>query len=310
MNKSGSHALAQVRTGLFGMTVGLLCVLGGACAPSTPPAGALVPSANSPDAVSIDYPDMDHARILGDVAAHFRLRLDGIDRLNGRTSLKLRDVTWRQIFKVTLSPIGYGFYEKDGVVMIRPNEVIDALPDETRVFVLHHQPVQEVAEFLGRLFGTKVRLAFSETRLTCSAHPSRFSAIAQEIARLDAPGVVIRRFPRTPTFPSEVPALTPVSFEELGYLTLPTGDELTTQVFTLEHIDTRWIQPILATKLQGNGGRVVEDVRINALIVTAKVTEFPLLTAIVRYLDDPRWYKNPAQTSPPTDLSPAAVQSP
>ncbi len=54
------------------------------------------------DTLSVDFPDEEIRNILRNVADLFELNLVIPDTLQGNTSIKLRDVTWRQIFEVVL----------------------------------------------------------------------------------------------------------------------------------------------------------------------------------------------------------------
>jgi type II secretory pathway component GspD/PulD (secretin) len=67
---------------------------------------------------SIDYADMEIRTLLRDVADRFDLNLVIPDTLQGTTSIKLRDVNWRQTFDVVLKPIGYTFVEEGDVVKV------------------------------------------------------------------------------------------------------------------------------------------------------------------------------------------------
>jgi hypothetical protein len=87
------------------------------------PLRAEILDAPAPEAVttfSCDYPDNEVRRLLRDIADKFELNVVIPDSLHGRTSLKLRDVTWQQAFKAMLEPIGWT-YEIDGrIVQVKP----------------------------------------------------------------------------------------------------------------------------------------------------------------------------------------------
>jgi len=74
--------------------------------------------ASGKDTLSVDFPDEDIRNVLRNVADLFELNLVMPDTLQGKTSIKLRDVTWRQIFEVVLKQVGYTFVEKDNIVKI------------------------------------------------------------------------------------------------------------------------------------------------------------------------------------------------
>ena len=59
----------------------------------------------SQETLSVDFPDEEIRVILRNIADLFELNLVIPDTLQGRASLKLREVTWKQIFDVILSPV-------------------------------------------------------------------------------------------------------------------------------------------------------------------------------------------------------------
>ncbi len=58
------------------------------------------------------------------------------DTLVGSTSLKLRNVTWDQVFKVILEPIGFTYIQERNIIKIKSNEDLLQEPTATRVFVI------------------------------------------------------------------------------------------------------------------------------------------------------------------------------
>ncbi len=105
--------------------VALVWFLASAIAPAfaaTPPNPSPKPTASetSPDQISIDFPNREIRSILRDVADIFELNLVVPEELSGRTSVKLRNVTWRQIFREVLDPIGYTFIEDENIVRVLP----------------------------------------------------------------------------------------------------------------------------------------------------------------------------------------------
>ncbi|MEY4940514.1 MAG: hypothetical protein RIQ93_2249, partial [Verrucomicrobiota bacterium] len=84
--------------------------LGQATAPSAAAAVTVAPVAPPPiaekskdasgrDTLSVDFPDEDIRNILRNVSDLFELNIIMPDSLQGKTTIKLRDVTWRQIFQ-------------------------------------------------------------------------------------------------------------------------------------------------------------------------------------------------------------------
>ncbi len=70
------------------------------------------------DRLSVDFPDEDIRNILRNVADLFELNLVLPESLQGRASIKLRDVTWRQIFQEVLNPVGYTFRERENIISV------------------------------------------------------------------------------------------------------------------------------------------------------------------------------------------------
>lgn len=293
---------------MFNLLFALLCAL--AASPSPPePAPLLVSHEHPPQTLSIDYPDADIKELLGAVGRHFGLKLDLPRRLNGRTSLKLRAVTWRQIFQVVLSPIGYDFYEEDGVVIVRTSEEIAALPPVFDTVPLQHANAHEAAVYLNRVYRGNPSFASTENGLVYQVNRKMQRQVRDEIHRLDEPGKVLIRFKRTPRLPKELPALAPALGADGNGDTGASADEVTTHIFIFDHIDAELAVPYLEKALRTTkGARVIWDMRINGLIVTAPESRLPHLEAIVVYLDTERWYE--AEASPTESLAPTHPPSP
>jgi type IV pilus assembly protein PilQ len=90
------------------------------------------------DTLSVDFPDEDIRNVLRNVADLFELNLVMPDTLQGKTSIKLRDVTWRQIFEVVLKQVGYTFIEKDNIVKIVGIAELQGEPFSTRTFAFEN----------------------------------------------------------------------------------------------------------------------------------------------------------------------------
>ena len=84
--------------------------------PATPPTVGAEPAGDG--RLSVDFPDEDIRNILRNVADLFELNLIVPETLEGKATIKLRNVTWRQIFQKVLTPIGYGFIEDDNVISV------------------------------------------------------------------------------------------------------------------------------------------------------------------------------------------------
>jgi hypothetical protein len=86
------------------------------CYAQTPPEAA--PLQRKEQTFSIDYSDIEIGTLLRDVADRFDLNLVIPDTLRGTTSIKLREVNWRQAFNIVLNPVGYTFVEEGNIVKV------------------------------------------------------------------------------------------------------------------------------------------------------------------------------------------------
>jgi hypothetical protein len=87
---------------------------------------AAVPHATDSERISVDFPNEEIVTILRNVADMYELNLVVPEDLKGkRTSLKLRNVTWRQIFRETLTPAGYTFIEDGNIVRVVSQDALD-----------------------------------------------------------------------------------------------------------------------------------------------------------------------------------------
>jgi TonB family protein len=75
------------------------------------------------ETITVDFPDEDVRNILRNVADLYRLNLTMPDELRGKTTIKLRGVTWRQIFQTVLDPLGYTYVEDANIIRIVPKSV-------------------------------------------------------------------------------------------------------------------------------------------------------------------------------------------
>lgn len=160
-------------------------------APSAPAVAETVPPppAAPKDTLSVDFPDEDIRNILRNVADLFELNLVMPDTLQGRTSIKLRDVSWRQIFKVVLGPVGYTFVEDGNIIKIVTNESLTLEPLVTEVFVLNYARAEEIEKSIEALINTtgsgKIKVDRRLNALIISERPSSLTRIAEVLKSLD-----------------------------------------------------------------------------------------------------------------------------
>lgn len=158
---------------------------------SAPEAAAPAPVvvAKSKDTLSVDFPDEEVRTILRNVADLFELNLVIPDTLQGRTSLKLREVTWRQIFQVVLSPIGYTFVEDSNIIKIVSQDSLQAEPVSTEIFIINYAKADDILKTITTLVdpaaGGKIIVDQRSNALVITERPSRMGRIRPIIDKLD-----------------------------------------------------------------------------------------------------------------------------
>lgn len=171
--------------------------------PATPPAAADPQSAvtvagaqptqptvsRDKDTLSVDFPDEDIKTILRNVADLFELNLVVPDTLVGKTSIKLRDVTWRQIFETVLSPAGYTYVEEGNIVKVVSRESLMQEPVATEVFILNNAKAIDIKPTVDGLVdaaqGGKILIDARSNALVITTQPSRMTRIRVIIEKLD-----------------------------------------------------------------------------------------------------------------------------
>ncbi|MEO7412737.1 MAG: secretin N-terminal domain-containing protein [Opitutaceae bacterium] len=141
------------------------------------------------DTLSVDFPDEDIRNILRNVADLFELNLVMPEALQGKTTIKLRDVTWRQIFQSVLSPVGYNYVEDGNIIKIVSNDSLQQEPTSTDVFILNYARAADimptVASLVDGAAGGKIVVDARSNSLVITERPSRMNRIRPIIEQLD-----------------------------------------------------------------------------------------------------------------------------
>lgn len=143
------------------------------------------------ETISVDFPDEDVRTILRNVADLFDLNLVIPETLQGRTSIKLRNITWREVFEVVLEPFGYTYVEDRNIIRIRSMEELTMEPVDTRVFVVNFARAMElqgsITPLVDAAAGGQIRVDVRSNALVITERPSRMNKIQEIIERLDRP---------------------------------------------------------------------------------------------------------------------------
>lgn len=141
------------------------------------------------DTLSVDFPDEEVRNILRNVADLFELNLVIPEALQGKASIKLRDVTWRQIFQVVLAPIGYSYIEEGNIIKIVSAETLQQEPVATEVFIINYARAADILPTINTLVdstvGGKIVVDARSNSLVITERPSRMVRIRPIIEQLD-----------------------------------------------------------------------------------------------------------------------------
>ncbi len=152
----------------------------------------------SDEGVTVNYRDEDVRTILRSVADLYELNLVIPDTLQGRTSLKLRNVSWQSIFDLVLEPLGFTYVEdksdiagKNKIIQVKSLAEIETEPVDTIVEVINHAKAGEIeasiAPLVDNAAGGRIQVDTRSNALVITERPSRMKRIKEIIARLDQP---------------------------------------------------------------------------------------------------------------------------
>jgi len=155
------------------------------------PAPKLIVTKGAKDTLSVDFPNEDIRTILRNVADLFDLNLVIPDTLQGKASIKLRDVTWRQIFQVVLAPAGYTFVEDNNIIKVVSLDSLQQEPTTTEVFVLNYAKAADIQPsiipMIDATAGGKIQVDARANALIITERPTRIKRISAILVDLDKP---------------------------------------------------------------------------------------------------------------------------
>jgi len=169
-----------------------LCAQSDAQATGTPaPAPSTVSLNEKKDLISVDFPNEEIRTILRNVADMFELNLVVPETLQGRTSIKLRNVTWRQIFREVLQPVGYTFIEDQNIIRVVSQDQLAQEPTITEVYILNYAEAGKILPTISSMVDTsdavkgRIQLDQRNNALVITERPSRQEKIKEIIVKLD-----------------------------------------------------------------------------------------------------------------------------
>ena len=143
----------------------------------------------SEETISVDFPDEDVRTILRNVADLFDLNVVIPDSLQGRTSVKLRNITWRQVFEVVLKQLDYTYVEDRNIIEVISMAELTMEPVDTRGFIVNYAKANEIQNSISPLVdpaaGGRLEVDVRSNALVITERPSRMNKIQEIIDRLD-----------------------------------------------------------------------------------------------------------------------------
>jgi type IV pilus assembly protein PilQ len=146
-----------------------------------------------PDAAQIDvnFPNDEIRNIIRSVAELNDLNVVIPETLVGKVSIKLKHVTWRQVFDVVLEPIGYTYIEEGNIIKIRSVQDLLTEPMQTQVFLVNYAKATELNPAIVPLVeasaGGRALVDARTNSLVVTERSSRLKRIEEIIKRLDRP---------------------------------------------------------------------------------------------------------------------------
>lgn len=143
------------------------------------------------ETISVDFPEEDVRDIIRSVADLYELNVVIPESLAGSVSLKLRNVTWQQVFDVVLEPLNFTYLTEGNIIKIKSRDELAVEPVDTRVFIVDFATASEISSSISPLIdeaaGGKVQVDVRSNALVITERPSRMNDIQEIIETLDRP---------------------------------------------------------------------------------------------------------------------------
>ena len=143
------------------------------------------------DMISVDFPNEEIRTVLRNVADLYMLNIVIPESLQGTISIKLREVSWRQIFNVVLDPIGFTYVEEGNIINVISNDTLNFEPPVTDIFMLNYAEAGQIAGTVTSMVdaekGGRVQIDARTNGLIVTERQSRMGAIREVVERLDKP---------------------------------------------------------------------------------------------------------------------------
>lgn len=147
--------------------------------------------AGDAETISVDFPEEDVRDIIRSVAELYELNVVIPDSLAGSVSIKLRDVSWQQVFDVVLEPLNFTYIVDGNIIKIKSQDELAVEPVDTRVFIVDFANAGEIRGSIEPLIDTnaggRIQVDTRSNALVITERPSRMNDIQEIIETLDRP---------------------------------------------------------------------------------------------------------------------------
>jgi type IV pilus assembly protein PilQ len=141
--------------------------------------------------IDVNFPNDEIRNIIRSVAELNDLNVVIPETLVGKVSIKLNQVTWRQVFDVVLEPIGYTYIEEGNIIKIRSIKDLMTEPMQTQVFLVNYAKASElcpaIVPLVDAVTGGRALVDARTNSLVVTERSSRLKRIEEIVKRLDRP---------------------------------------------------------------------------------------------------------------------------
>lgn len=144
------------------------------------------------ETISVDFPDEEVRTIIRNVADLYDLNVVIPDSLIGSTSIKLRNVTWQQVFDVVLEPFGFTYLRENNIIKIKSIVELAQEPLDIYYVEVEYADAEEISKRLDPILDKS-----SETRketatgkgslLILNVAPSNYPKYLEYVSAIDQP---------------------------------------------------------------------------------------------------------------------------
>ncbi|HCJ12440.1 MAG: hypothetical protein A2Y14_05375 [Verrucomicrobia bacterium GWF2_51_19] len=143
------------------------------------------------DVISVDFPEEQVRLIVRSVAELYDLNVVIPNDLRGTASIRLRNVTWQEIFKAVLEPLGFTYAVDGNIIKIRNAAEPTKEPLETVFINLTHSTAKDVVKNVQALVdsasGGKIGFDERTNILILTERKGRIEELRKLVTKMDAP---------------------------------------------------------------------------------------------------------------------------